>query len=193
MNSCLYHFSEDPNIKQFVPQPLKTAVDRPDGLNWLNGSLVWAIETDYSPLYLFPRECPRIVMMKLPSSTEQDIKYYWNDTTKPIVAYIEKGWVEQIKATKLYRYSLPAAGFIDLQDIGMHVAKTTISPLEVIEIDDIFLALEMANVEVRILPNLTDLQNAWESSLQVSGIRLRNAKNWQRELFWLRPEPRAES
>lgn len=172
-----------------MPRPVKTWVDRPAGKNWLNGSLVWAIDAAHSPLYLFPRECPRIVMMKLPSSTEADISKYWHNRAKPIVAYIEQGWVEQIKTTKLYRYSLEAESFIDLNDVGMQVTKSTITPIDMVKIDDIFSALNTANVEIRILPDLSGLQNAWDSSLHVSGIRLRNALNWKRDLFWLRPEP----
>lgn len=188
MNSCLYHFSEDANIEHFVPRAVKKSVVRPKGMDWLNGSLVWAIDVAHSPLYLFPRECPRIVMMKLETSTEDDIVKYWGDSFKPIVAFIEEGWVEQMKTQKLYRYTLECVGFLDLGDVGMHVTKRTVTPIEVVEIGDIFSALEMANVEVRMLADLSSLQNAWDSSLQVSGIRLRNARNWNRDLFWLRPE-----
>lgn len=188
MNSWLYHFSEDADIKHFVPRPVKTWVDRPDGLDWLNGPLVWAIDAAFSPLYLFPRECPRIVMMKLDTSTEDDIAKYWQNPSKPIVAFIEEGWVEQIETTRLYRYCLKRDDFLDLHDVGMHVTKTTAIPSEMVEIIDIFSALDAANVEVRILPDLSGLQDAWNNSLQVSGIRLRNAKNWNRDLFWLRPD-----
>lgn len=185
--NSLYHFSEDPTIERFEPRSVKTSVIRPEGFEWLNGPLVWAIDEQNSPLYLFPRECPRILIGKHPTSTEEDISKYWKDTSKPLIAFIEEGWVNRLKNTRLFRYRFENNGFIDLEDSGMHVKNSTVIPEEMVEIGDLFSALKRVNVEVQILPDLTSLQNAWDSSLNVSGIRLRNALNWNRELFWLRP------
>lgn len=55
----LYHFSDDPGITRFVPRALKK--QRPSEQEWLNGPLVWAISEAFAFLYLFPRDCPRIV------------------------------------------------------------------------------------------------------------------------------------
>lgn len=187
MNYCLYHFSEDPNIVCFEPRPLKTPVVRPEGMEWLNSPLVWAIDAENSPLYLFPRDCPRIIMRKLQTSTGDDITKYWTDPSKPLVAFIENGWVDRIRNTKLFRYAFEMDSFFDLEDVGMHVTQTDVRPKEVIEVGDLFSALKTADVEIQTLPDLSGLQNAWESSLHVSGIRLRNARNWASELFWLRP------
>jgi hypothetical protein len=52
----LFHFSDDPEIVRFVPRPIRTLVERPAGLKWLNGPLVWAIDEPHEPMYLFPRD-----------------------------------------------------------------------------------------------------------------------------------------
>ena len=56
----LYHFSDDPSITRFVPRPVLVPATRPPGSDWLNGPLVWAIDEWHQPMYLFPRDCPRI-------------------------------------------------------------------------------------------------------------------------------------
>ncbi len=47
----LYHFSENPGIERFVPHVPVTNPDHPPA--------VWAINVKHSPLYWFPRDCPR--------------------------------------------------------------------------------------------------------------------------------------
>ncbi len=181
MRHRLYHFSEDPNIDRFVPRPVQTEVVRPKGMNWLNGPLVWAIDAAYAPLYLFPRECPRIVMSKPVTSSETDISRYWIDPTKPFVAFVEDRWVDRIKATTLYRYTFESVGFVCLEDVGMHVIDKEVQPVEMTALPDLLGELQAAEVELQIRHDLSGLADAWDSSLQVSGIRLRNAQNWKRE------------
>jgi hypothetical protein len=187
MNYPLFHFSEDPTIERFVPRPVKTPVSRPKGLEWLNGPLVWAIDAENSPVYVFPRECPRIVMSKGDGSTTEDVESYWSDPSKASVAFIENGWLERIENAKIFRYVFERDDFDNLQDVGMHVTDKAVLPQEVVEVVDLLSALRDANVEVHPLPDFSGLRDAWESSLQVNGIRLRNARNWSHELFWLRP------
>ena len=58
----LFHFSEDPSIEEFVPRPVRVPSARPPGQDWLNGPLVWAVSEDRQATYLFPRDCPRILL-----------------------------------------------------------------------------------------------------------------------------------
>jgi hypothetical protein len=51
MAEYLYHFSEDPSIKVFVPRVAPT--------QQVVGAYVWADAQETSPRYWFPRECPR--------------------------------------------------------------------------------------------------------------------------------------
>lgn len=68
----LYHFSEEPTIGLFDPRAVTKASARPPGREWLNGPLVWAIDDWHAPMYLFPRDCPRILIWPLPETTEED-------------------------------------------------------------------------------------------------------------------------
>ncbi|MGI9504736.1 MAG: DUF6886 family protein [Geminicoccaceae bacterium] len=179
MTKRLYHFSEDGRIPRFEPRPVLIPSRRPPGMDWLNGPLVWAIDAAHSPLHIFPRDCPRIVMRRLPTSSEKDFVYYWNDSSKHMLAFIEEGWLDRINKTRLFRYELPSQTFTDLQDAGMHVSEHPVSPMRVQVLDDLLASLDDAGVETRSLPDLTPLKDAWSTSLQVSGIRLRNAKSWR--------------
>ena len=68
----LYHFSDDPGIAVFEPRPLRVAVDRGFDRDWLNGRLVWATDEAHSLLYLFPRECPRVVIWPTSFTSQTD-------------------------------------------------------------------------------------------------------------------------
>ena len=176
MAQRLYHFSEDGHISRFEPRPVRVPSRRRPGMEWLNGPLVWAIDAAHSPLYLFPRDCPRIVMWKLPKSSEEDIATYWSDSSKPMVAFFEEGWLDRISETRLFRYEFPSQPFIDLNDAGMHVSEHAVSPLSIQMIDNLLASLEDAGVETRPLPSLSALRDARSTSFHISRIRLRNAK-----------------
>ena len=68
MPPLLFHFSCDPAIELFVPRAVRTPAKRPLGHEWLNGPLVWAIDDWHQPMYLFPRDCPRILLWRTPST-----------------------------------------------------------------------------------------------------------------------------
>lgn len=147
---------------------------RPRGMEWLNGPLVWAIDATFAPLYLLPRDCPRIVMWRKPKSTEEDVERFLDPAARMTV-YVEKGWLERIRTAKLIRYGLPSAPFIDLEDAGMHVARTRVIPIGQAELFDLPRLLGVEGACLRPLDDLGPLRVAWTSSLHVSGVRLRNA------------------
>jgi len=66
----LFHFSDDPRIEVFEPRSPRVLAVRPSGQQWLNGPLVWAIDESHSILYLFPRECPRVVIWPTRQTTD---------------------------------------------------------------------------------------------------------------------------
>jgi hypothetical protein len=172
----LYHFSEDPGIEVFVPRsPLKLP-ERPFGRDWLNGPLVWAIDDAHAFLYLFPRDCPRILAFATPATTAGDREAFLGK--QRVVAFVETRWLERISATALWRYELPAESFEDLADAGMHVSRSPVRPIAVDLVMDLPARLLAEGVEVRDLPVLTPLRDLWNTSLHVSGIRLRNAIGW---------------
>jgi hypothetical protein len=170
----LYHFSETSHLKQFVPRP--SHANRTAGQEWLNEPLVWAISDQFAFLYLFPRDCPRIATWAVGDTSESD-KSHWLGRNKR-VAYVEAGWMARLKATRLYRYQLPHTGFEDISDVGMHVSRDVVRPINMTKIDDLPTELEKRDVKLRGMTSLAPLNTLWQTSLHVSGIRLRNASGW---------------
>ena len=172
----LFHFSEESHIISFVPRAAAVPSQREPGMEWLNGPIVWAIDEWHQPMYLFPRDCPRVLVWPVAGTTAEDRRVHWTTSGCRMLAYIEWGWLERLRATTVRRYALPAAGFEDLHDSGMWVARSTVVPTEVRAITPLTPALEEAGVELRLVPSLKPLKPLWDTSLHVSGIRLRNMR-----------------
>jgi len=175
----LYHFSEDPAIKTFAPRPVAVPSPRPAGHDWLNGPLVWAIEQAWQALYLFPRDCPRILLRRRPGSSAADVEAYWGAGDWSMIAHMEWAWYDRFRAAALYRYELPAQAFEALNDAGMWVSRAEVRPVRVDVIDDLAAALRAEDVDLRLMERLTPLRSVWETSLHASGVRLRNATGWE--------------
>lgn len=176
----LFHFSENADIASFVPRPVQTPATRRPGMAWLNGPLVWAIAEDHQQLYLFPRECPRIVMWAHAGTTADDQRQWLGDLPAGVscVAYIEARWRERFERTTVVRYELPRDSFTDIGDAGMWVSQATVVPREVSRIADTRGALAACGTELRVVDSLVPLKPVWASTLHASGIRLRNASGW---------------
>ncbi len=169
---ALYHFSEDPNIERFVPRPpLAHPEVKP---------LVWAIDEWHQPMYLFPRNCPRVFFWPLPTTTPEDIERLFAYVPARMVAAIEAAWFELLCTTRLYRYVMPEAPFQSLQDAGMYVSRETVVPLRIEPLTDLPGHLMQAEVELRVCPSLLPLADAVvNSTLHFSLIRMRNAQGWK--------------
>lgn len=174
----LFHFSDDPSIEVFEPRPVRVPSPRAPGMDWLNGPLVWAIDDRHQPLYLFPRDCPRILVWPGPRTTPQDRAAWWGDRTARMAAYIEAAWWDRLSAAILYRYELPARAFEPLSDAGMFVSRVAVEPVAVEVIEDLPSRLAACGVEIEIRSSLSPLRDVWKSSMSASGIRLRNARDW---------------
>ncbi len=174
----LFHFSDDGEIARFVPRPVLVPSVRPAGRDWLNGPLVWAIDEARQPLYLFPRDCPRILLYPTPTTTDEDHALWWGGRSCRMIAHVEWAWFERLRTARLYRYELPLAAFEDLGDTGMWVARGEVEPLGVEILDDLPAALAEQGVELRLMDSLVALKGVWDTSLHASGIRLRNAAGW---------------
>lgn len=174
----LFHFSDDDSIEIFRPRKVQVASSRAQGMEWLNDPLVWGIDEWHQPMYLFPRECPRILLWKKEGTTTDDIERYFGESSARIVAFMERRWLGSLRSETLCRYELPFTQFVSLNDAGMWVAKRTVRPVGKKTISDLPEALERSCVELRVLDSLTPLRGAWSSTLHVSGIRLRNANGW---------------
>lgn len=174
----LFHFSENSGIDIFVPRPVLVPVARPSGLEWLNGPLVWAIDDKHQPMYLFPRECPRILLWATPETKPEDYDHWWRGSSSKILAYTEEAWLERIRTETIYRYEMPSSTFEDIEDAGMWVSKVSVKPLKLDTLANLPKELQAHDVELRVMKNLLPLKDVWRSSLHASGIRLRNAQHW---------------
>lgn len=172
----LFHFSEEPNIGRFVPRA-KEAL-RPEGMGWLNGPLVWAIAERRQAAYLFPRDCPRILLWLTPDTTEADREAWWGSRRSEMIACVEWRWIEAIRSAELYRYEFAADEFEPVDGDWTWVCKEPVEPIAVERCGDLLEALAAQAVELRVMASLTPLADVWSTSLHASGIRLKNALDW---------------
>ncbi len=164
--SELWHVSEDPAIEVFHPHH--------NELHALDEALVWAIDTTHQWLYWFPRDCPRACFNAKEDTTEEDVERWLDGDRQRRVGVIESGWLEQFRAARVYAYRLPAESFEPWDKF--FVSRQSVTPLEVVELGDLLARHAHAGVELRIAPALYPLwDKVVESSLDFSGIRLRNA------------------
>ncbi|MBX4965554.1 hypothetical protein ABID08_000431 [Rhizobium binae] len=173
----LFHFSDDPDIAVFEPCPVLTPSVRPVGREWLNGPLVWAIDGDHDFMYLFPRDCPRILIWAKPETAETE-REHWLGGWRA-AAFIERHWLERLEAETIHRYEMRSEGFEDLEDAGMWVSRRRVIPTERIAMSRLDREFAPRGVELRAVDSLPPLKGLWHTSLHVSGIRLRNARDWE--------------
>jgi len=145
----LFHVSEESDISVFVPRiPTRKDLDQSKGL-------VWAIEEKCLPIFLTPRNCPRVTYHCNEQTTEQDKRSFLSTNTMDFVVAIEQKWFEVMRHTTLYIYEFDPSEFYLLdQTAGYYVSEKTQEPINKIVIDDLFGELFNRNVEVRILDNL---------------------------------------
>ena len=166
---ALWHVSEDPTITRFAPHRARTALtDEP---------LVWAVDTRHLPLYWFPRDCPRCTFWAGPRTTDADLARFLDGRRERRVHVIEEGWLERVRNARLYLYRLPAEPFLqDRETLGYWMSRAAVDPLELVGIDDLIGRHAKAGILLRAVTNLWPLWDAVvESTLEFSGIRLRNA------------------
>jgi hypothetical protein len=101
-----------------------------------------------------------------------------------MVAHIESDWLPRLHSVVLHRYELPVDSFKSLGEAGMWVSRDPVTPIAVERMVELPAALEAEGVDLRVLDRLTPLRNAWDGSLHVSGVRLRNAQDWDQPLRW---------
>lgn len=174
----LFHFSDNRDIESFVPRPVLVPSERPVGYEWLNGPLVWAIDEIHQPMYLFPRDCPRILCWPTPNTTPEDRERWWGNRSSRVIAHIEWEWLDRLRTESLYRYEFPTTSFESIHDAGMWVSREAVVPTHVEMLSDLPAELCAQGVELRVMESLVPLKEIWKTSLHASGMRLRFAKDW---------------
>ena len=164
---ALWHVSEDPTIGRFVPHL------RPE--HNASEPVVWAIDTRHLPLYWFPRDCPRTTFWAVGTTSEDDVERFLDGDRLRRVHAIEAAWLERMRSARVVAYRMPEETF-EQDDDRFWVSRAAVAPLELVELGDLLTLHAAAEIELRVVPVLLPL---WErvaaSTLQFSGIRLRNA------------------
>ena len=107
----LFHFSERGDIDAFVPRPVDIPAQRAAGMDWLNGPLVWAIDDWHQPMYIFPRDCPRILVWPTDTTTPEDRREHWATSSCRMIAYVEWRFSSaRLRGKRSHRYALPGEG-----------------------------------------------------------------------------------
>jgi hypothetical protein len=175
----LFHFSDDSAIDRFEPRPVRAQSARPDGRDWLNGPLVWAIDDAHQMLYLFPRDCPRILAWATPRTSSADRERWLGPRDPRAVAFVETVWMGRLRTAEIHRYELPPGTFRSLDDVGMWVSEAPVVPLGRVALAGLDGELALRGVDLCVVDSLAPLAPLWDSSLHVSGIRLRNSASWR--------------
>ena len=165
----LFHFSEDPTIERFVPHVPRT--------NPTQAPAVWAIDEDHQPLYWFPRDCPRVTAWPRGPGERAAFEVAFS-TTAPRVHAIEQIWLGRMRATQVYRYTLPTGPFRPWEDAsGQWIAHDEVTPLGVEPLADLVAMHRDAGIDLRAVPNLwpfVDIAQSggWDFSI----VRIANAQ-----------------
>ena len=90
---------------------------------------------------------------------------------------IEWAWWDRFRTARVYLYLLPPATFtVHNAEAGYYVSRVPVAPLARVEIDDVVRKHQDAGIELRLMNELWPLwDRVTTSSLEFSGIRLRNA------------------
>ena len=164
---ALWHVSEDAAIERFEPHVSATAES--------TEPRVWAVDTRHQPLYWFPRQCPRATFWAGGGTTRDDAGLLAGASR---VHAVEERWLRRIRRAHVLAYRLPEETFTPDPDVGGYwLSHEPVVPVEVVELGDLVAAHARAAIELRVLDDLWPL---WDrvvaSSLEYSGIRLRNAR-----------------
>ena len=153
----LFHFSEQGDIARFTPRPVATPAARAPGMEWLNGPLVWAIDAWHQPMYLFPRDCPRILVWPTDATSPDDLAHHWPGGSVRMLAYVEQGWLDRLRSATLFRYSLPSASFEALE-AGMCISRDAVTPDHVELVSNLPERLAALDVALRPVADLRPLK-----------------------------------
>jgi len=154
---ALWHVSEDDSIVRFEPR---------DGR-------VWAIDTRHLPLYWFPRDCPRATFWADSTTTDEDVVRFLGGDRGRRVHVVEPRWLDRMRTARVVAYRLPEDGFERWDRFW--ISDRTVEPLEVVELGDLVERHATAGIELRSGPLFPLWDEVVQSSLDYSGIRLRNA------------------
>ncbi len=175
----LYHFSGRGDIDVFVPRaPLRHPHAEP---------LVYAISEQESPLYLFPRDCPRIATWVTEETSEGEREQFYAEGAARIKSFIDRSCETAWRTGGIYRYAFSSDGFEDCQGYGDWISRTVQYPVDVELIGDLPHAGEEHGMSVEIVDSLVSLGQRlydfttmkWTTTLHVSMVRMGLLPGWE--------------
>ena len=167
----LYHISENPNIKEFIPRKSEIYKELPP--------VVWAMNKEHLLNYYFPRECPRIIYRYSDDVTKEDKIQFFSNTISKTIIIAENRWYKKMKNTILYKYIFENKHFTLIDEIaGYYISEEKTKPKSMKKIEDLLELLIKQNIELRFTPSIFELRESiLKSSIKdYSIIRFRNAK-----------------
>ena len=139
---------------------------------------VWATNKAHSLLYLFSRECPRVVIWSTSLTSPSDRRVWFGSRHRRARTFVGDDWLERIRSATIHRYLMPPNSFEDINDVGTWVSRAAITPLSMDALSNLPVAMGTMGVDLQSLPRLTPLKSVWQTTLHASGIRMRNARDW---------------
>lgn len=167
--TTVFHYSEDGTIRRFAPHVPPTNPSHPPA--------VWAIDQAHSPLYWFPRDCPRISVWANTDEQQAQLGEVFETEATRICA-AESNWLDRIRGARVYRYSFDGASFEPWSEAdGQYIAGEVVHPDRVDLLDDVLTLHGEADVELRFTPRLGVLMDRMlASGLPFSFVRIRDAR-----------------
>lgn len=167
--ATVYHYSEDGSIRRFAPHVPPTNPSHPPA--------VWTIDAEHSPLYWFPRNCPRISVWAF-TAAQQEILTATFGTEASRICAAESHWMTRVRDASIYRYSFDASLFAPWTDVdGQYITGEVVYPDSVDVLDDLLALHAEAEVELRFTPRLGVLMDQMlASGLPFSFVRIRDAR-----------------
>jgi hypothetical protein len=165
----VYHYSEDGSIRRFAPHVPPTNPSHPPA--------VWTIDAAHSPLYWFPRNCPRISVWATSAAQQELLTATFNTEASRICA-AESHWLTRVRDASIYRYSFEAKPFAPWTEAdGQYITGDVVYPDSVDVLDDLLALHADAEVELRFTPRLGVLMDEMlASGLPFSFVRIRDAR-----------------
>jgi Family of unknown function (DUF6886) len=166
---ALWHFSEDPSLGRFLPHTPATNPQAPP--------LVWAVDTRHSPMFWFPRNCPRACIWPASTTTAEDRERFFGQSDAGRIHVIEAGRLDRVLACRLYAYRLPAGQFRPHEAVGGYwVTDQPVEAIERVVVGDLADRHARARIELRIIPSIWPFwRRVAGSTVLFSGCRLGNA------------------
>jgi hypothetical protein len=164
----VFHYSEDGGISRFAPHVPHTNPSHPPA--------VWAMDAEHSPLYWFPRDCPRISVWANDEQQRSLLRDTFETDADRICA-CESRWLDRIRRAHVYRYAFEGSRFAPAAGAdGQYITGEVVHPRSVDLLDDLLTTHADAAVELRITPRLGTLMDRMlASGLPFGFVRIRDA------------------